>query len=532
MHHALEIVEVVEIICGHVAPSVELRRRKDLDADDWHKNLKKERALALDALSQFARTSTVFLNPALNALWSYQGTIVNLLRVMRGAWLITEKWDAGCEEQDVAITQLRPLTASDRDRFLFYARRVKSFSLDDEGFLKPPQIYDSLGECIHAPCILPHLQRLDWSPANDELVKHVQLFLSPAITHLTANIISSSEIPMLNMFTLGCPNVTHLTVWADGETPQAILPISKLVCALPRLQFLDVPGLDARALVHIARLPTIRHLRLTADVAPLPSLMPLTESPDHFPALTHLEHYSPYCTPALLQTMLQCPLTEFKFWSHIAATNSVVAAFISTLSHHCEHRSLQYLCLQIKANPSSPLIDTNELESYLVGEEILKPLFSFGNLVSVQLEYAVGFDIDDGVIRNMARAWPRLEALVLPHHHPYHLPLIRVTLGGVHSLADYCPLLEELTISFDATAPPPKIKRSSRVYGEKLWYLDVADSPIRTTRPVAKFLHAIFPCLDNIRTFKSTHTTSRDPQLLSFHRVWKKVVAILQELND
>ncbi|KAJ7020298.1 hypothetical protein C8F04DRAFT_1318519 [Mycena alexandri] len=511
MHHALEIAELVEIICGHVAPSEELRRRKDLDADDWHKNLKKERTLALDSLSQFARTSRMFLDPVLNALWSYQGTIVDLLRVMPGAWMIKEKCDGWSQEPDLDITQLRPLTTSDRDRFLFYARRVKSFSFEDEGFFKPPKIYDSLRACIHETCILPNLQRLHWPPRGDGLLKHVQLFLSPAITHLTANMISSKNIPVLSTFTLKCPHVKHLTIWADEETPQAILPISKLVCALQRLQFLDVPGLDARALVHIARLPTLQHLRLTDGVGPMHACASSNDD--------------------------SSPLTDLKFRSGKVATSSVVETFISALCHHCAHAPLQDLCLRMEVDRPSPPIRADNLDSYVVGEDILKPLFSFGNLVSVQLAYPVGFDIDDAVVRNMARAWPRLEALILPHHHPHHLPPIRVTLTGVYSLAKYCPLLERLTMSFDATVTPPKIKRSSRyppplyrVYHENLWFLDVADSPIAKAKPVAKFLNTVFPWLDEIKTFESTRTIITDPQVLSFHRAWKKVAAILEDL--
>ncbi|KAJ7756649.1 hypothetical protein B0H16DRAFT_1826120 [Mycena metata] len=353
MHHALEIAELVEIICGHVAPSEELRRRKDLNAP---------------------------------------------------------------------------------------GDRVKTFSVDDEGFFNPPEIYDSLRACIHETSILPNLRSLDWPPRGDGLLKHVQLFLSPAITHLTACMISSKNIPVLNTFTLKCPHVTHLTIGADWETPDAIAPISRLVCALQRLESLDVPGLDANALLHVARLPTLRHLCLAAGVAPLPSLMTLTESADYFAALTRLEYWAPECTPALLQ-MIRRPLTDLKFRSGKAATSSVVEPFISALSHHCADAALQNLWLLIHP------IHADNLDSYLVGEEILKPLFSFGNLVSVRLAYPVGFDIDDAVVRNMARAWPRLEALILPHHHPHHLPPIRVTLAGVYSLAKYCPLLERPTMS-------------------------------------------------------------------------------------
>ncbi|KAJ7738118.1 hypothetical protein B0H16DRAFT_1465880 [Mycena metata] len=530
MHHVLGIVELVEMICSHVAPSEELRTRKDLD--DWQK---KEYIRTLDALSQLARTSKAFLHPALDSLWSYQGTIANLLRVMPAAWEIKEDWGVCEQEPDLEISLLRPLTSSDCDRFLFYARRIKSFSLADEGNFRNPEIYEILRASFPEECLLPHLRRLHWSPVADELFEHVNLFLSPQITHLSVLIMESNTLFVLDTFAHKCPRVTTLAINCDWHTPGAIPPISKYLCSMHHLHSLNVSGLDAKALFHIAQLPALRSLCITNHLGPLPSFRPSTGS-HNFPVLIHLEHHSNECSPALLQVMLDRPLVEFKFSSSTAATSTVVEAFISALGHHCAHASLKRLSLRMYVNSflGSPPIPVGELHSYVVGEEILKPLYSFANLVDLYVFYPVGFAIDDAVICNMARAWPRMDSLSLPPHQPRGFPAVRVTLNGVYQLAVYCPRLKVLRLTFDATTVP-KIETTS-LHQENLRYLDVANSTIAAARPVATFLHALFPRLVNVQTLYDETASGRkiveDPQVIASRRAWKEVVGILYDLRS
>lgn len=66
---------------------------------------------ALGSLSSLARTSTGFMNPALNALWKHQGTIVHLLRCMpEDLWDITvtqPAYDDPLEETNVTIVSIQ-----------------------------------------------------------------------------------------------------------------------------------------------------------------------------------------------------------------------------------------------------------------------------------------------------------------------------------------------------------------------------------------------------------------------------------------
>jgi hypothetical protein len=58
MHRALEILEIVEMICEQAA----------IMKGDW------------SGVATLARTCAFFLNPALNAIWRHQETISNLLK--------------------------------------------------------------------------------------------------------------------------------------------------------------------------------------------------------------------------------------------------------------------------------------------------------------------------------------------------------------------------------------------------------------------------------------------------------------------
>ncbi|KAJ7135714.1 hypothetical protein C8R44DRAFT_534588, partial [Mycena epipterygia] len=146
-------------------------------------------------------------------------------------------------------------------------------------------------------------------------------------------------------------------------------------------------------------------------------------------------------------------------------------------------------------------INVDQLDIYSVGGEIFKPLLSFSNLVSLSLSHPVGFNLDDAVVRDMARAWPRIELLWLPHGRSPHRISPRVTLEGVYAFAIHCPRLQALTMTFDATVvPKAKIEGRNRVSQHSLGLLDVAYSPVSKPRPVATFLSAIFPHLKTIGT--------------------------------
>ncbi|KAJ7142982.1 hypothetical protein C8R44DRAFT_866235 [Mycena epipterygia] len=80
-------------------------------------------------------------------------------------------------------------------------------------------------------------------------------------------------------------------------------------------------------------------------------------------------------------------------------------------------------------------------------------LFGFGNLMSISLLSPIGIDLDDSIVSEFARAWPRIEILDLSAYYCTS-PRPRVTHDSLHSFARYCPHLTILSMTFDGTTIP------------------------------------------------------------------------------
>ncbi|KAJ7498408.1 hypothetical protein B0H11DRAFT_1997662 [Mycena galericulata] len=499
MHRAWKIVELVQMICAQVA--------LDGPIDSWAGLPVQRYPLRRRDLSRLARTSTIFLNPALDILWRYQATLLNLLRTMpNDLWDITEtRLDEDDDEEENASLKIalrRAVTTADWARCIFYSRRVKSFN-DNHVLLETSEF-----------------------PIDPELFHHVRLFLSPGLNrlHLTMDCIPD---PMISeTLTAQFPGLTDVSI--AGSAGYAAIPsISRFICALRDVETLVVVGLDSVAFSHIARFPRLRYLWLMSN-KPTPFLQPPTDLP-HFPALRTLECESIEHAPTLLERV-KSSLVEFTLIARgwrATPTKRTIQELYSALATNCAHSSLQRITVQ--KHWRSEAIGPDQLNLYLVSGEELKPLFYFRNLVVVSLSHTAGVDLDDEVVLIMARAWPCLESLSLPSDSNYRINP-RVTLEGVYAFAKYCPRLEDLTILFDATIVPElkirsKIGSRRRVSQDSLVDLDVAYSPIGTKpRRVAKFLRTIFPCLEGIQTSYHEHPQSRaDAQVIASHKAWMKV---------
>ncbi|KAJ6533432.1 hypothetical protein DFH09DRAFT_1370055 [Mycena vulgaris] len=520
MHHALQIAEVVDMICAQVAsPDGLLLREHGRD------------------LARVARTSTIFLNSALDVLWRHQGTLLNLLRTMpNDLWNISGTRIDGEEEEgddfddpmiDLHISLRRAVTLSDWDRFLFYSSRVKSFSDDDQGSIQTAEVFETLSSWFPVGHLFPNLQKLNWW-ITAESFNHFHLLLSPGITDLQITIEHDAHLSILSTMVATCRDLTTFHLGTPRvSSAAAIAPISNFVCTLRHVESLVVVGLDQAALSHIAQLPNLRYLWLMSSGKAIPSLQPPSGSL-HFPSLKTLECETIEDAPAFLETLGRC-LTELILISRawrVTPTKSTIQRFYSALATHCSHSSFQKLT--VPRGPFLPPISPDQLEMYSVGGEILEPLFGFRNLVMVSLSHRVGVDLNDELVADMARAWPRIEVLHLPPDDDYRISL-RLTLAGVSSFATHCPLLRELSIAFDSTIIPDiKINGRKRVSQSNLAKLHVAYSPVGKPRRVAKFFHAIFPCLAAIGTsYGKSLDVAADAQA---RKGWEKVQQVLCEL--
>ncbi|KAJ6578521.1 hypothetical protein B0H19DRAFT_1230183 [Mycena capillaripes] len=408
----------------------------------------------------------------------------------------------------------------------------------------------TLSSSLPAQCIFPNLRRLQWF-SKSHVFDHLHLFLSPTIEDFQLGAVRNiSHLSILSNLALKCPSLTKFalhTLELDCETVVSI--VSKCVCTLMHIEVLDVRELDQAALVHLAQLPNVKSLKITAPSQSYhPSPTVFISASGTFPFLENLAFVSAplsYAT-TILELASNCPLVSLEMSGvsyRLTATDA--RKFYAALAKHSSHTSLRSITIPGDPNgyyePDTP-IPPSTTHVYAVGGDTLRPLFSFAHLVNVSLAHPVGFDLDDAVIVDMARAWPSIQSLELIASPARHMPS-RVTLEGLYAFAKYCPRLRSLCITFDATVvPDTKENGNVRVAQQALESLDVRLSIVTDPSPVGKFLAAIFPGLEAIKIpyldlvedldQEDLEHVPVDPEVLTSHFVWQEVSEALFDFDD
>ncbi|KAJ7166216.1 hypothetical protein C8R46DRAFT_295572 [Mycena filopes] len=401
---------------------------------------------------------------------------------------------SGIRQLDVIL--FRPVIPSDWDRFLFYARRVRSFdNLED---FQTPEAYETLTRHFPQQFIFPRLEKLEWYPRTSSYFGYVRLFITPTIKSLGLTTESISDLEILATAASICPRLTKVQL---GGMPLAAVPlISKFIRGIHHLESLVVPYLDEAGFFHIARLPNLRYLWLMSCT----NLRSLALTPDadfpYFPALDKLKLESVDDAPTLLAFLGRRSLVGLTIVGRALPAPPLQTAskgFYTALAQHCAHSSLQELALQDGAySTSTP--NAGQLDIYSVGGHALKPLLVFRNLVVLQLFHSAGFHLDDTLVENLASAWPRIEILQLTSHPSCRRPS-RVTLEGIYAFAKSCPKLENLAIAFDGIfIPKVHIYMERRVVQNRLDSFEIMHSPICDPRAAARFLGTIFSGLRSV----------------------------------
>ncbi|KAJ7495420.1 hypothetical protein FB451DRAFT_1164155 [Mycena latifolia] len=518
MHRGLEILDIVELICEQVGtPTCGCTKRH---------------------LSALARTATIF-HPALNILWRDQYTIKNVLRCMPDdLWDITNTGDIF---DTVRIRLLRVITPSDWERPLFYLHRVKSFHMDD--FFEDARFFEALSFCPPGEFIFPNLERLYWFPRPLESFHNVRMFLSPSIKQITLGSISTiPHLTVLSTLAVKCPSLVNITIYITTGIQGLSLPVvSRFIRSLGPIESLLVPALDEAAFAHLAQLPSLQSLSLS-NPQTAENIPELPADAAAFESLTELTVSTMEYATALLAMMATRPFVALMVRRPSEAhTQATARQFYLTVAKHCSPSSLRRICIYGAEGNMDPLT-ANQIATCSAGGDILSPLFSFTNLVHVDLVHSAGWNLDNPTVLAMARAWPRIEYLALEAGDLRHIRS-RVTLEGLSAFAKHCPNLRRLEMTLDATVRPTirKNGKQERMSYAALTCLKVALSPIKGPRHAAKFLSAIFPLL--VETPTSYDDLLRDldeddeeelevaDDVADNHFRWKKVEEYLHEFH-
>ncbi|KAJ7278357.1 hypothetical protein C8J57DRAFT_1576859 [Mycena rebaudengoi] len=444
MHPALEIAEIVELICNSIQPSdYEYPWRRQF----W--------------LLALAKTATTFTHSALNCLWERQSTLVNVLHCLPADLL---------SDTGGSFHLLRPVTQSDLERVLVHSARVRVLQLSPNAVT--PAIFGLLEQIqpfLPQGFLFPNLQSIHfWGPTERErrlLGPHLRLFLPASVR----------EIYIADI----CPNHVELSL------------ILMFLRALDQVTYLTLPTLDPVTLEHLGSLATLKSLEIVEANARDLSLGIIR--PAGFPSLTNLSFYqTPFeLIAALIHGLSNSPVASFYLSSTDlpteSTTESTMKALCLTLSTHIAHSALVDVVIKIHHDD-----DTSDVRD-IFDIHTISPLFCFGNIQTLDLEAPGGFKLDDAAVWDIARAFPELRQLTL--ESSTEMPCAPgVTLGGLPAFATHCPHLGSMHIAFNATAIPPAA--TPDISQATLSSLEVLNSPILSEpAPIARFLSGIFPGL-------------------------------------
>lgn len=142
----------------------------------------------------------------------------------------------------------------------------------------------------------------------------------------------------------------------------------------------------------------------------------------------------------------------------------------------------------------------------------LHPLYQLQNLRKLSFRSFTPFVVINSDLRLMGESWPYLRVLIIPL--PTSLCPPRITPRGLRVLAELCPYLETLDLTFDATdlsAIPVDFSSALSDAGNahrnlldraeaSLWRLNVNDSPLGQTcvEPMIMMLKHLFPNIETL----------------------------------
>ncbi|KAF8217567.1 hypothetical protein K438DRAFT_1924998 [Mycena galopus ATCC 62051] len=491
MHRALQILEIIEAICYNLYTA------------PLGYGLQPDRI----ALFTLARTCKLFSSPALDALWRTQTGFGPFLRLMPSDLFVLLA-------RDRIWRMLRPIIATDWNRPLVYAPRVKILSLkfDTEEVV---EILPALSLSCPGGILFPNLREFTWLAWSRGFIPF-RLFFPSTLKKITLNCeASTTNFSLLSILAASCPRLTHVSV--AFETRSEFESASSLfVCGLHHLQSLSFRQPTIAALQHIAQLPTLTSLKVTK----IPIGFGLTSNKDTpiFPRLRRLVigQIDVERAAKFLSFFSHSPLVSLQIdlptFVPSAATNSL----FQTVQTACSHGSLDSFVLRNFDNP------TVYQESHIIRGRSIETLTCFANITTLSIRSPVGFDLDDATVARLAAAWPHLRSLTLEtsldNVHP------QTTLDSLHALARHCPQLVSVTIELNATSVP-SLNGPLRLVHTRLYVLGVGGSPISSPAPVARYLSSLFPALEYIFTIREEENNDdlEANAAVALHRIWKQV---------
>ncbi|TRM58440.1 hypothetical protein BD626DRAFT_410606 [Schizophyllum amplum] len=470
------------------------------------------REISLRSLANFALTSSVVCEAALDALWEEQYSLVPILKLfpechVRARTMAPPLLIFGTGQALEGVVARKSWVHAQT-----YARRVKYLEFEgcDGGQLsyvygRPRRTgytiaMDSLGGLLasaQGEPLFPRLRELDCiQPAElyPELLLNMPTVFVPTLRELCIAIGNSEEhIALVRSLPGLCPDLTHLVLnCAEGLQAEWSDTLQDVILGWSSLVTIRFPDSRAASLAHLGQCTTLERMTITLNDN---ILADDTVSPVAFETI--LEYFAVEASdPTLVERFLQLI--------------SVVPLRLRAFDIQCDEdaRMGAYDVRQRNLARIASALDPSIVEEIVYYQEgglneswgavppsALLQFTAFPRLTHLALDCWI--DVTDNDLATIAGALPELESFSLDVHAEYDEDLpreTRTTLAGLVPFAHHCQSLMRLCVRLDATEIPavsdapeaePKIHHPVRMY--------FADSDLEDPVAVAAYLLRIFP---------------------------------------
>ncbi|KAJ6460990.1 hypothetical protein C8R45DRAFT_1220899 [Mycena sanguinolenta] len=545
MHRTFQIPEILDLIFAALqgyCPDDEPRFGSHIPPE------KRNKILGRGELAALARTCKTFHDPALNFLWREQETLVNILKCLPSHLWKYEIEQTSSTDTTRSFTITGSICSADWQIPLAYAFRIRKLRLDSRG------VYNEIPRSSVA-AIFELLEKPEF-PRDYLGVLVPPFFLGPDTVHVDLGLPFNSPTPSLpdvpirysELRTLHLDQVPYNGWWLHGPWDRFLCrnDISRITPTLNRVEDLALPLLDRAGLEHVSRLSGLRSLRietmLLADLGPPPRMCSLVDpQAPSFSALRdlHLVETTIEIVIEFLELLSDRCLVSFRVGTTEPVTRSTTRRLYAALARHLSHSVLQTLCVGLPEKDDMEMQSpSGDLANYAINGLIVATLFCFANLTEICLEPPIGFDLDDTVASDIARAWPKVRTLSLTGSIHLYRPS-SISLIGLTAFAKHFQELTSLSIGLDASTVPPSDDFTDIIVPQfSLVYLDVDISPITNPDGVASFISVLLPNLAHIwthsewrwsdRAYDPNPYTDDEEQEYDWFTQWKQVEATLE----
>lgn len=299
-----------------------------------------------------------------------------------------------------------------------------------------------------APPLFPNLRSFFWQGITMIPAVHIAV---PSLTTVCLQL-THDYVPELKAFleTVGdlCPNINRVRIYAtrSHSSPDLDHTIRDYIRRLANLRTFDCRGviLDADMMLHLSKIPTLKHLSLLLNPPYFPSSSPALI----FPTLAHLETSSQSLetVAGLLSYIRLLVVEDLNAVFSACPSQETFRSCITTVQNVCSPNSLARFRIYGIENPRTPLIQSD----HRLTLDDIRPCMALVNLSHVHINLpGWSVDLTDSDLLALVSTWPHIRTLRLNDEWGWRATL-GITLYGLSQLLRTRLSLTHLCIAIQA----------------------------------------------------------------------------------